>query len=57
MSMESVTLVNLVPPLKSDKAVPGGPLYIAAVLEETGCYVDFRDYQMSTHENPLDYHN
>jgi anaerobic magnesium-protoporphyrin IX monomethyl ester cyclase len=57
MSMESVTLVNLVPPLRSDKTVPGGPLYIAAVLEENGCYVDFRDYQMSTYENPLDYHN
>ena len=53
----NLTLVNLVPPLKGDTTVPGGPLYIAAVLEEEGWYVDFRDYQLTTYENPLDQKN
>jgi radical SAM superfamily enzyme YgiQ (UPF0313 family) len=51
--MKSVTLVNFVPPLHSDTTVPLGPLYIAAVLEEAGCEVDFRDYQVTSYENPL----
>ncbi len=51
--MNTVTLVNMVPPLKGDTTVPLGPLYIAAVLEETGCSVDFRDYQLTSYKNPL----
>ncbi|MGD2247736.1 MAG: radical SAM protein [Candidatus Methanofastidiosia archaeon] len=50
--MKSVTLVNLVPQVK-DSTVPLGPLYIAAVLEDMGCQVDFRDYQLSGYQNPL----
>ncbi len=51
-----MTLVNFVPPLKGT-TVPLGPLYIASVLEEAGCYVDFRDYQLTSYENPLDQKN
>jgi anaerobic magnesium-protoporphyrin IX monomethyl ester cyclase len=49
----NLTLVNFVPPLKGDTTVPLGPLYIASVLEEAGCQVDFRDYQLTSYENPL----
>ncbi len=52
-----MTLVNFVPPLKGDATVPLGPLYIASVLEEAGCCVDFRDYQLTTYENPLNQKN
>lgn len=52
-AMKAMTLVNFVPRLKSDTVVPLGPLYLAAVLEKEGCRVDFRDYQLASHENPL----
>ncbi len=51
--MKSMTLVNLVPKLGSETAVPIGPLYVATVLEQAGCEVDFRDYQSAPYENPL----
>ncbi|MBU7046473.1 MAG: radical SAM protein [Theionarchaea archaeon] len=44
--MKSMTLVNFMSPLRGETTVPLGPLYVAAILEESGCYVDFRDYQL-----------
>lgn len=45
--MKSVTLVNIMPRLGGETTLPTGLLYIAAVLENTGCHVDFRDYQVT----------
>lgn len=51
--MKSITVVNFVPRLQGETTIPLGPLYIASVLEQAGCDVDFRDYQLSSYENPL----
>ncbi|KYK36940.1 MAG: hypothetical protein AYK19_07845 [Theionarchaea archaeon DG-70-1] len=51
--MKSMTLVNFVPPLKDNTTVPLGPLYIVSVLEKERVFVDFRDYQLASCENPL----
>jgi hypothetical protein len=51
--MKHMTLVNFVPRLEGDTTIPLGPLYIAAVLEQVGCSVDFRDYQLAHYEVPL----
>lgn len=45
--MKSATLVNIMPRLGGETTLPTGLLYIAAVLENTGCQVDFRDYQVA----------
>ncbi len=42
-----MTLINFMSPLGGETTVPLGPLYIASVLEEAGCSVDFRDYQLT----------
>jgi len=49
--MKKLTLVNAVAPQKAgqeDKLPPLGPLSIAAVLEQKGWQVDFRDLQLET---------
>lgn len=46
-----MTLVNFVPGFEGEATIPLGPLYIAAVLEQSGCEVDFRDYQLFSHTN------
>jgi anaerobic magnesium-protoporphyrin IX monomethyl ester cyclase len=51
--IETMTLVNLVPRLGGDAAIPLGPLYVTAALEQAGCAVDFRDYQLASSQNPL----
>jgi anaerobic magnesium-protoporphyrin IX monomethyl ester cyclase len=50
--MKSMTLVNIMPRLGGETTLPTGLLYIAAVLENTGCQVNFRDYQV-TYEGGL----
>jgi radical SAM superfamily enzyme YgiQ (UPF0313 family) len=51
--MTDITLVNFVTGLGSGPTVPLGPLYIASVLEQSGCAVDFRDYQLASNKKPL----
>ena len=51
--MKSITLVNFVPALEGETTTPLGPLYITLILENAGCEVDFLDYQLISHENPL----
>ena len=51
--MKSITLVNFVPALEGETTTPLGPLYITSILENVGCEVDFRDYQLVSHEKSL----
>jgi anaerobic magnesium-protoporphyrin IX monomethyl ester cyclase len=59
--LKAITLVNFVPSLTGNTTLPLGPLYITSVLEQAGCEVDFRDYQMApyrrllTRRNMLDF--
>ncbi|MBU7017363.1 MAG: radical SAM protein [Theionarchaea archaeon] len=51
--MKSITLVNFVPTLEGETTTPLGPLYVASILENAGCEVDFRDYQLVSNQNAL----
>ncbi|MGD2247735.1 MAG: radical SAM protein [Candidatus Methanofastidiosia archaeon] len=48
-----MTLAHFMVQIGGETTVPLGPLYIAAVLDDMGCQVDFRDYQLSGYQNPL----
>lgn len=51
--MKAMTVVNFVPRLEGETTIPLGPLYITSVLEQAGCDVDFRDYQLVSHPHQL----
>jgi anaerobic magnesium-protoporphyrin IX monomethyl ester cyclase len=60
-AMHDITLVNmnLLYVVYADRVdrelhVPLGLLYLVSVLEEHGCRVDLRDYQLATGESPFD---
>lgn len=59
--MSDLTLVNLnllfiryLDTVERELHVPLGPLYLVSVLEQAGFDVDFRDYQLCTHDDPFD---
>ncbi|MBW2262863.1 MAG: radical SAM protein [Deltaproteobacteria bacterium] len=59
--MSDITLVNLnmlvvryVDAIERETHVPLGPLYLCSALENAGFDVDFRDYQLSTHDEPFE---
>lgn len=55
--MRKITLVNFVPRTNHGKTTPLGPLYLTSVLEQAGCVVDFRDYQIESNQNSLSQKN
>lgn len=55
--LSDFTLINAVISPIARPVVPLGPLYLVSVLENNGYSVDFRDYEVGSHRNPLSVEN
>ena len=58
--MADITLVNLnmlylryYDKVEREYHLPLGPLYLARALEDAGCEVDLRDYQLVRYDDPF----